>query len=204
MVLDHLIASVQDIQASHRRLRAMGFDEAWPPGPFWPNATTSGIALGGANLELYQSDDNPSGSQITTLVLAPESLAEATDFLRPFRYDQRQKIESNRDLLTRRGFPRAMVDAPQEICTNLNPENPPYPFFLCLYSPFLKARLAPANFASPRGPLVGLSLRAPEPEAARRLFAGHLGPLELDVDPGPPQVVEILFSDGSSLAAKDL
>ena len=71
--------------------------------------------------------------------------------------------------------------------------------------PFLKARLAPENFAEPRGPVTGLSLVAPEPETVRHLFAGRLGPIGLDVDSGErPEVAAIHFGDGSSLGAEDL
>ena len=81
----------------------------------------------------------------------------------------------------------------------------PYPFFLCLYAPFLKTRLAPANFAQPRGSVAGLSLAAPDPETVRGLFASRLGVIELDVQEGDrSEVRAIRFSDGSSLMATDL
>ena len=203
MTLDHLIAVVPDLWATHARLLELGFDEAWPPGPFWPSATTSGIALGGANLELMQPDAGVDEARIETLVLAPSSLEEGRAFMRG-PYEERAKIEPDPALLALRGFPPEDATSPQAICTNLYPEAPPFPFFLCLYAPFLKARLAPSNFAHPRGPLVGLALTAPDPEVVRRLFVGHLGPIELDVDPGSTEVVEIRFADGSVLDSASL
>lgn len=204
MILDHLIAVVPDIQVSHRRLCEAGFEEAWPPGLFWPEATTSGIALGGANLELVQPDKGVDAPRIETVVLAPSTLEEGREFMGSLAFEERKKVESNPDLLGLRGFPPGMRSEPQSICVNLYPEAPPYPFFLCLYAPFLRPRLASANFAQPRGPLLGLSLRATAPETVRRLFVGHLGPIELHVDEGPTEVTEIRFADGSVLSAFDL
>lgn len=207
MVLDHLIATVPDIRATHARLLGMGFEEAWPPGPFWPSATTSGIALGGANLELVQPDVGVAEARIDTLVLAPADLDEAYATMRPFDVREREKREADPRLLLLRGFPPEMCAEPQSICDNLYPheDEADYPFFLCLYAPFLKARLAPENFAAPRGPLIALSLVAPDPEAVRRLFAGKLGSLDLDVVPGEPaRVAAIRFADGSAISAEDL
>lgn len=203
MRLDHLIATVPDIRASHARLLAMGFEEAWPVGPFWPAAQTSGIALGGANLELVQPDEGVGEARIDTLVLTPESIEESRDFVRGGR--EEKKVEPDPALLALRGFPAKMRTQPQTICTNLYPANPPYPYFLCLYSSFLKKRLAPASYAQPRGPMVGLILRTLQPEAVRHLFAGRLGPLGLGVDPGErSEVAKICFADGSSLTADHL
>lgn len=204
MVLDHLIATVPDLGATHQRLLDLGFDEAWPPGPFWPAATTSGIALGGANLELIQPDAGVSASRIDTLVLSYASLEEGMNFLKELDFEGREKIESDSNLLALRGFPPEMASTPQIICYNLYPEDPPYPFFLCAYSRFLEEHLAPARFRAPRGPLTGLSLIAPDPEAVRRRFSGHLGPIELNVDPGLAAVAAIRFEDGSTLTSGDL
>ena len=142
MVLDHLIATVPDLRSTHRRLLDAGFDEAWPPGPFWPSALTSGIALGGANLELVQPDQGVAESRIDTLVLAPLTLEEGRAFWP--EAEEREKIEPKPELLALRGFPAEMTATAQNICTNLYPADPPYPFFLCLYAPFLRERLAPA------------------------------------------------------------
>ncbi len=202
MVLDHLIATVPDLRATHQRLLDAGFDEAWPPGPFWPAAITSGIALGGANLELIQPDAGVPRARIDTLVLAPLTLEEGRAFWPD--YEEREKIEPDAALLALRGFPPELAAEPQTICTNLYPVDSPYPFFLCLYSPFLRERLAPARFGAPHGPMVGLSLTAPNPEEVRRLFAGRLGPVELDVDLGEPAVKAIRFGDGFVIAAEGL
>ncbi|GEM_PF-4602172 len=203
MTLDHLIAAVPDLRATHRRLRESGFEEAWPPGPFWPSATTSGIALGGANLELVQPDAGVSEPWIDTLVLAPASLEEGRTFVAEGR--EMEKVEPDPVLLALRGFPPERAAKPQTICTNLHPADPPYPFFLCLYTPFLKARLATSNFAQPRGPIVGLDLQAPEPEVVQRLFTGCLGEIEIGVEPSERRGVRsIRFADGSALTVEDL
>ena len=203
MTLDHLIATVPDLRATHGRLLALGFGEAWPPGPFWPAATTSGIALGGANLELVQPSAGVAKPWIDTLVLAPADRSEGDAM--PFRFTVRDKVEPDAALLALRGFPPEDTDEPQPICTNLYPTGPPYPFFLCLYAPFLKARLAPENFARPRGDMVGLSLVAPDPDAVLGLFDGRLGPIALAVASGErPRVESIRFSEGPPLTAQDL
>ena len=200
MRLDHLIATVPDIRATHARLLAMGFEEAWPVGPFWPEASTSGIALGDANLELVQPDAGVAEARIDTLVLAPSTIAEGLAMAPVF--EERGKVESDPALLALRGFPPELTTAPQTICVNLYPDSSPYPFFLCLYAPFLKDRLAPRRFRQPRGPLVGLVLRAWQPDATQRLFAGCLGPIALQVDLAEEtDVVAIRFADGSSLSA---
>jgi hypothetical protein len=207
MTLDHLIAVVPDLKTTHRRLIDAGFEEAWPPGPFWPGATTSGIALGGANLELYQPAAGASHSRIETIVLAPSSLDEGRKVLDDLglAYEEHEKIEPDPALLALRGFPPDLTATPQTICVNHLPVDPPFRFFLCSYAPFLRERLASSAFSQPRGSIIGLTLRALEPEAVRRLFAGHLGPIELNVEPGETnEVSEILFSDGSALTAQDL
>ena len=205
MVLDHLIATVPDIQASHARLLAKGFGEAWPVGPFWFSALTSGIALGGANLELVQPEKGVDRARIDTLVLAPRSLEEGRALLAGLEYEEREKVESDPALLTLRGFPPALASEPQTICTNLYPTDPPYPFFVCRYAPFLRERLAPANFPRPCGFLTRLSLVAPDPVVVRQLFVDRLGALDLDVSYGErPAVTAIRFLDGTTLDASDL
>jgi hypothetical protein len=207
MTLDHLIAVVPDLRATHRRLIDAGFDEAWPAGPFWPSATTSGIALGGANLELVQTDEGVPSAKIETIVLAPATLEEGEAVLNDLglMYEEREKIEPDPSLLALRGFPPELASSPQRICTNQLPVDPPYPFFHCCYAPFLKERLAPERFDQPRGPIVALHLTSPDPEAVRRLFAGHLGPIELDVEFGSVSgVAAIHFADGSTLSSANL
>ncbi|RYG27194.1 hypothetical protein EON82_00315 [bacterium] len=207
MTLDHLIAVVPDLRATHRRLLDAGFDEAWPPGPFWPQAITSGIALGGANLELVQPEAGVSTARIETVVLAPTNLEEGRIVLNDLglAFGEREKIEPDPSLLALRGFPPEVAASPQRICTNQLPVEPPYPFFHCCYAPFLKERLAPEGFCQPRGPIVALAVTSPAPEDVRRLFAGHLGPIELDVELGETsEIAEIRFADGSILTAQDL
>ena len=203
MRLDHLIATVPDIRASHARLLGMGFDEAWPIGPFWPSALTSGVALGGVNLELVQPDSGATDVRIDTLVLAPASLEEGRASFASLQYEEREKVESDPSLLTLRGFPPAMAATPQTICTNLYPKDPPYPFFLCRYAPFLRGRLTPARFPRPYGLLTSLSLVAPDPIAVRRLFAGFDSLLDVDYGESP-SVTEIRFLDGTTLCANNL
>lgn len=204
MVLDHIIATVPDLRETHARLQAMGFAEAWPPGPFWPSALTSGLALGGVNLELVQPDAGVERMRIDTLVLAPADLEESRRSFDGAAFREVEKVEPDPDLLARRGFPPEMAATPQTICTNFYPESTPYPYFPCVYAPFLRARLAPGEFPAPFGPVVGLALTAEEPEAVRRLFAGRLGPLELDVDPGPNAIMAIRFGDGRTLEGPSL
>ena len=202
-----MIAVVPDLRATHRRLIDAGFDEAWPPGPFWPSAITSGIALGGANLELVQPDEGIPSAKIGTMVLAPATLEEGEAVLHDLglAFEEWEKIEPDPSLLALRGFPPELASSPQRICTNQLPNDPPYPFFHCCYAPFLKERLAPERFEQPRGPIVGLALTSPDPESVRRLFAGHLGPIELDVETSPVSgIAAIRFADGSSLTFADL
>ena len=202
MRLDHLIATVPDIRTSHARLLARGFEEAWAIGPFWPDALTSGVALGGTNLELVQPDSGTDRVRIETLVLAPDSFSAGRTALRRhgLAFEDREKVESDPARLALRGFPSDKAATPQTICTNLYPADPDYPFFLCLYAPFLKSRLAPSNFAQPHGPVTALTLVAPDPPAVRRLFEGWLGPLGFDVEDGErPEATAIRFADGSTL-----
>lgn len=203
MRLDHMIATVPDIAVTHRRLLDLGFGEAWPPGPFWPGALTSGVALGGANLELYQPLEGTVRPKIETIVLAPDDLSEGRSFLEDLGlpYEIFEKVEEDPELLALRGFPPELCAAPQAICTNLLPHNPPYPFFLCVYAPFLKARLAPERFPAPQGPMVAVRLLSPNPETVRPLAES----LYMDVERGAiSQVSEIRFALGGSLTAEDL
>lgn len=204
MRLDHIIAVVPDLAASHDRLLSLGFDEAWPPGPFWPHAITSGAALGGVNLELYQPLSSAAQPHIESLVLAPDSLEEGSAYLRGhgLTYQIKKKVEPDPQLLALRGFPETMQKVPQEICTNQLPVEPPYPFFLCSYVPFLRDRLAPERFAAPRGAVSGLLIHSPTPDRVRKLF-GEVINVEV-VEAAVSEVREILFTDGSRLSIEDL
>lgn len=144
--VDHLICFVPDIERAHRRLtRDLGYPEAWPIGPFWPQGRTSGVAFGGINLELMQpNSDPPAWATISTVVFEPaDGAEEAMTALglepRPF-----EKWEADPELVRLRfGDPRA----PRLICRNLLPSrHVPFDFFLCDYSPELRDRLAPDRF----------------------------------------------------------
>lgn len=196
--LDHVILRVLDIERIHASLQSMGFAEAWPIGPFWPSALTSGIAIGGLNLELYQPLDKPlAKGYIDTLVFEPTSL-EAVEAKIPVR--RFEKIEPDPALLRLRGF--AETETPQRICTNLFPLEPaPIDFFVCEYVPFLRDRLAPQRFPMPHGAVVGITTPVPEPEAATA-FLKHLGyagvPLKF-IAGAVPEDWEFEFADGFRL-----
>jgi hypothetical protein len=148
--LDHVIFHVPDIERAHRELTEK-FPEAWPVGPFWRPTLTSGIALGGINLELVQSSREEVFGQ--TLAFAPTSLEAASEALERvgIRSYEDEKMESDPELLRLRGFPGAAAQVSQLICRNLLPLDPgplqPYPveFFFCDYSPFLKEWLSPEH-----------------------------------------------------------
>jgi hypothetical protein len=179
-----------------------GFEEAWPPGPFWPQAVTSGVALGGVNLELFEPATGSERARIETLVLAPSSLEEGAVFLQGFQFEERRKLEPDPSLLALRGFPPSMTNEPQEICVNQIPLDPPYPFFLCSYMPFLLERLNPSRFTAPHGAVVRLELSSPR---ALDLFQGALGEVELVVrEANDSEVLGIWFADGFGLTAPDL
>lgn len=177
--LDHIIATVDSIDAWHRHLTAdLGFPEAWPVGPFWPNARTSGVAIGGLNLELIQPDaGHPGPAEIRTLVFEPIHATSALDRLAKLEVpaNRFEKVEPDPELLRLRGFPADQVGTPQPICTNVLPEGPtPFDFFFCDYAPFLRDRLGPRALVSPHGSVVSLTLSHPEPDVARH-FLTDLG-----------------------------
>jgi catechol 2,3-dioxygenase-like lactoylglutathione lyase family enzyme len=196
--LDHVICRTPDIERAHASLQSMGFAKAWPIGPFWPGALTSGIAIGGLNLELYQSLDKPlERGFIDTLVFEPTSL-EAVEAKIPVR--RFEKIEPDPALLRLRGF--AETETPQRICTNLFPLEPaPIDFFVCEYVPFLRDRLTPARFPMPHGEVVAITVPVPEPEAATT-FLQHLGyagiPLKF-IQGAVPDDWQLEFADGFRL-----
>ncbi|MFI5385289.1 MAG: hypothetical protein ACHQ50_04125 [Fimbriimonadales bacterium] len=146
--LDHVIYAVPDIDAAHRELTAL-FPEAWPIGRFWPKGLTSGIAIGGLNLELVQPDEKWRGHPACdTIVFEPTSLQEARVELASagLKCHSSEKTEPDPGLLRLRGFSEA--DSPQLICRNLlldDPDLAPFEFFCCDYSPFLKSWLSPSN-----------------------------------------------------------
>lgn len=188
--LDHVIFHVPAIHEAHARL-ARAFPEAWPIGRFWPMGRTSGLALGGINLELVQRDDPVEQPIGTTLVFEPSSLEAAQQRMRVagIRSYFEEKVERDPTLLRLRGFPGAASRVPQTICTNLYPVDPgpmePYPFdfFACDYSPFLKAWLSSEN---PRLRTESRALRVlygtPEPVRAQNLLLelGYMGAIEIE------------------------
>lgn len=149
--LDHLICETDDIEGAMRLfVDRLGFPEAWPVGRFWPQGRTSGVALGGINLEFLQADENPpTEARIRTLVFEPTEIERADLYYREAGRPMRlfDKMEENSDLLRLRGFDEAEARIPQRICLNLIPEAPaPVDFFLCRYVPMLRERLGPKAF----------------------------------------------------------
>lgn len=171
--LDHVIFSVPDIRTAHRRLVSR-YPEAWPVGRFWPNGLTSGIAIGGFNLELIQPDTGIESPVGHTLVFEPASQEEASRALKSVgllavEFD---KVEGNAELLRLRGFEQ--VDSPQLICRNLLPREAdllPFEFFLCEYVPSLKVRLSSDNSRLVGPPTVTrIQYETPDPSAATSLL----------------------------------
>lgn len=180
--LDHLIYDVPDIEAAHRELVG-SYPEAWPIGRFWPSGRTSGVALGGINLELMQPDDGaPQAPAGMTLAFEPVSLDAAASALSAAGLSAKvfDKFESDPNLLKLRGFSGAQTEL---ICRNLVPEGElPFDFFICDYSPFLK------EWLSPRHPrlhtshhVVALEYGCPDPDGASRLLSslGYAGSVEI-------------------------
>lgn len=198
--LDHVICRVPDIERAHRSLQKMGFAEAWPIGPFWPSALTSGIAPGGLNLELYQPlEDPPKEGYIDTMVFEPTSLDAVAGKIPARRFE---KIEPNPELLRLRGFSEAESQTPQRICTNLFPTEPsPIDFFVCDYVPFLRDRLAPGHFPKPHGEIVAITIPVEDPDAAGDFLTdlGYTGiPLRF-ITGIPPADWIFDFADGFKL-----
>lgn len=148
--LDHVIYAVLDIEREHARLTE-AFPEAWPIGRFWPHGRTSGVALGGLNLELIQPDEPDAKEDHLglTLVFEPRSLEAAQQALDAagIRNDVFDKFEQIPELLALRGFTSVASRVPQLICRNVMPTEPqlPFDFFVCDYSEFLKAWLSPSH-----------------------------------------------------------
>lgn len=206
--LDHIVVEVADIEASHAHLtQTLQYPEAWPTGPFWPQALTSGVAVGGFNLELVQPLDRPARKDLTTLVFEPTDLDIAeqwvTDLgLTPTRA---QKIEGDPELLSKRGFPSVLCKKPLEICTNILVEGDmPFPFFFCLYNPFLAERLNPLWFQPPHGRARKLLIpRCPGIDefvvkagyhASMKIQSTETGPAEISYDDGVLNLETLVFT----------
>lgn len=206
--IDHIVLQVPDIAAAHAALRGLGFDEAWPVGRNWPHGPTSGIALGGINLELLQPDlDPPAYPALAEIVFAPEPGIPMGQYGEVI-----EKIESDPAKLAARGFPPEDQDAPQRICTNAFPgEDSLWPHFVCDYAPFLARRLGPDSHGSPYGLVqrvgVGPLETAPRfvtpPHAPDR--AGFLHRIQIRSGPELcPGIDRLVFESGEALDLRAL
>lgn len=183
--LDHIVLQVPDIEAAHARLLAMGFAEAWPVGRTWSVGPTSGVALGGMNLELSQpNEDAPDAPGLAELVFEP---LPGADLSRVGRVSE--KIEGDPERLAARGFPPEITGEPQRICTNAFPAGAAWPWFVCDYAPLLRERLGPGAFAAPFGSVVRVEvgpLRVRPrfaPVAGEPDLAAFLGAVEVERGP---------------------
>ena len=185
--LDHIICRVPDIERFHVQFRdELGFPEAWPIGRFWPDGRTSGIALGGVNLEFIQPDIDPPAKAIAdTLVFEPTRLeaAERQFSLLGVPTHLFDKLESNPTLLEMRGFEGDRLGSEQLICRNLLLDSEfEIPMFLCGYVPMLKDRLGSSNpsMKSPYGRVLSVECQLAKPGDIWRLSQlGYLGTVEL-------------------------
>ncbi|HWA82476.1 MAG TPA: hypothetical protein VG820_03520 [Fimbriimonadaceae bacterium] len=205
--LDHVIFSVPDIEAAHRELTSR-FPEAWPIGRFWPDGRTSGIAIGGINLELVQPDEaaptQPVGATLAFEPFSPE-VAEFTlrrEGLACHRFD---KIEPDHDLLRLRGFSEQAGQTPQLICENVlldEPGEASFDFFTCSYSPFLKEWLSPDH---PRlrtqRRITRIRYATPWPEQAASLLAklDYQGEIQVQFVPGERKAIVGIETDDGPL-----
>ena len=203
--LDHIIYSVPNIEKSHRALLKQ-YPEAWPVGRFWPDGLTSGIAIGGINLELIQFDVNPPVAGVgTTLVFQPTSFEDAVSaFARAgLPAVVVNKNENEPEKLRQRGFGESESQTPQWICRNLVPERPedlPFDFFICEYAPFLRRHLSPDN---PRlqtsARVTEITVGTAEPDAARSLLSElqYIGEIRIRfVGHDDRRIIEIGTSSG--------
>lgn len=185
--LDHVIQYVPDIRSAHAELMLVR-SEAWPVGPFWPGALTSGIAMGGFNLELIQEEVPTVPFGTPCLAFEPTSLANAEARFRAcgIEFDRFEKVEPDPELLRLRGFSKADCGTPQLICTNLVPleqESLPFEFFLCDYAPFLKAWLSPEHprFERVNG-VYRIEYGTPDVSGGQELLSalGYLGEVQIE------------------------
>jgi len=183
----------------------LGFPLAWPVGRFWPQGRTSGVAIGGLNLEFLQPDEGaPEVATITTLVFEPFDLSSAQRWFGTLGVplELREKWEPDPQLLRLRGFDEEQSRTPQLICQNLMPQGPvPIPFFLCAYTPFLRERLSPNAFPGlPRIQEIVLALPDPaESDKVLHLLSTRAGEPRLTVDSGPcstPMVKSLILDRG--------
>ena len=146
--LDHIVLQVPGIEEAHARLLSLGFAEAWPIGRTWTYGRTSGVALGGINLELLQPDEEPPDRPaLAEIVFEPLPQVPLETYGRVV-----EKVESDSLKLIARGFSPAAADTPQRICTNAFPgADSPWPHFVCQYAPLLAHRLAAESYPTPYG-----------------------------------------------------
>lgn len=201
--LDHLICRVPDIEKFHHHfINVLGFPEAWPVGRFWPEGRTSGVALGGINLEFIQADSGAPEVAITdTLVFEPTSLEVAEQSFKKLGVQTLwfDKIEPDPELLSLRGFTGTQLETPQLICRNILLESEfPVPMFLCDYTPFLKNMLT--DIPSPHGKVIHITVQLAQPGEIWQLRdLGYLGNVELlqsESQFGETKVVEIRLESG--------
>jgi hypothetical protein len=136
--LDHIILETDDIRRDHKQLLQRGYPEAWPIGPFWPYALTSGIHVGRFNLEFVEPLNRATDPNRLVLVFEPAESVDTNGW--------QEKIEPNPALLRLRGFDREGLDKPQLICRNSPVFEQPIPHFFCDYMPALRQRLHPSKF----------------------------------------------------------
>lgn len=203
--LDHVICRVPDIVRYHAHwTQVLGFPEAWPIGRFWPEGKTSGIALGGINLELIQPDYGaPAVPVCDTLVFEPTNFVRAREALNKvgLQGETFEKWEDDPELLRLRGFKETEVDHRQLICRNVFPKGElPVPFFLCEYSAGLRERLTEVSRPTPAGRVIALEMQLEKSGSIWRLAdLGYLGEIELlQIEDrfGPFQVTGMKFENG--------
>ncbi|RYG30866.1 hypothetical protein EON81_24080 [bacterium] len=201
--IDHIVLQVPDIAAAHASLRALGFDEAWPVGRNWPHGPTSGVALGGINLELLQPDlDPPVRPALAEIVFAPHPDVPLAEYGKVI-----EKNEADPAKLAARGLPPELQGVPQRICTNAFPDaDSLWPHFVCDYAPWLAHQLAADSYGVPHalvrrvevGDLTVTPRFVTRPDAPNR--AEFLRRTQLHIGPelglGPDRVV---FASGAIL-----
>lgn len=201
--LDHIICRVPDIERFHTHFRdVLGFAEAWPIGQFWPEGRTSGVALGGINLEFLEAPGET--PRATTLVFEPTDIDLAARRFADIEVQTGMfdKIEPDPELLALRGFTGEELESPQLICRNLLLESEfPVDMFLCDYAPKLKARLEPERFPMPYGKVIRVEMELAKGGAIWKVgWVGLQGKIEFRQSEdafGPCRVTGIAFESGA-------